>query len=81
MVCSKCNSKTRVIDTIATDITSIRRRKCLSCGCSFYTEEITYDNDNELRRVFNEIKNGRYERKPESNEERKLRLIKRMMEG
>jgi len=79
MNCPHCNGKTRVIDTTTTERASIRRRKCLVCDYLFYTEETIKDNSDKLRHKFYEIKSGKYEKKPVSSEELKLRLIKRMM--
>ena len=77
MTCPVCNAKTKVIDTVTTNTTVLRRRKCITCDHLFYTEEVTHD---EIKHTFNAIKTDRYDRKPISSEELKLRLIKKLME-
>ena len=76
MTCPMCNGKTKVVDSVATDITVIRRRKCIACNHSFYSEEISHDNDDELRHTFSQIKNDKC-----SYENNKLRFIKEMIGG
>ena len=79
MNCPRCNEKTKVMDCLtATENTVMRRRKCLACGHSFYTEETAPADDSDLRRIFSMVKNIKYERKPISYEESKLRLIKQI---
>lgn len=78
MNCPNCNGKNRVIDSVTTDKSVIRRRKCLDCEQLFYTEEMCHDND-ELKSAFWKIKHGKYEKKPVTTEVLKRRLIKRMM--
>ena len=80
MNCQRCNGKTKVVDCVNTNNSVIRRRKCTICGHSFYTEEIS-SNNNELKSTLNKLRHGKYDRKPISNEERKLKFIKSFMEG
>lgn len=76
MNCPKCKGKTKVTDCVNTNNSVIRGRKCTICNHKFYTEESNH-NDDELKRTLNKLRHGKY---VVSNEERKLRFIKRMME-
>lgn len=40
MTCPVCGGKTAVVDTLTEVDVIYRRRKCISCGCSFTTEEV-----------------------------------------
>lgn len=42
MLCPKCKSKTRVIDSRTSD-TTYRRRRCKNCNHTFTTKEIECD--------------------------------------
>ena len=56
MKCPQCNGKTKVMDSIATETSVIRRRKCTICSSLFFTEELTYDDFSDLKQEFNEHK-------------------------
>lgn len=43
MTCPKCNEKTKVIESITDEDSTIRRRECLACGYRFSTVEIDKD--------------------------------------
>lgn len=44
MTCPVCGSKTKVIDTCNTIDVIYRKRRCVSCGYTFNTEEVETDN-------------------------------------
>ena len=57
MKCMYCRStKTQVLDSVATTSGVIRRRKCKSCGKTFYTEENSKSNQYELRAALNHFR-------------------------
>ena len=51
MVCPRCNSKIRVVDTFQTcGNETYRRKKCDACSYAFYTIEFEVDYSEELER-------------------------------
>lgn len=43
MTCPKCNEKTKVIDSLTDEDSTLRRRECMACGYRFSTVEIDKD--------------------------------------
>ena len=43
MTCPNCNGKTKVIESITEEDSTIRRRECITCGYRFSTVEIDKD--------------------------------------
>ena len=43
MTCSKCNGKTKVIDSRTDEDSTERRRECVECGYRFSTVEVDRD--------------------------------------
>lgn len=63
MNCSRCNGKTKVMDSVVAETRVIRRRKCMVCDYLFHTEE-TIGNNYELCGILKEIKDSKYKKKP-----------------
>ena len=51
MICKICGGNTRVIDTAASPDKQIRRRKCKTCGATFYTVELKTDDQDIAKKL------------------------------
>ena len=65
MRCPTCKGKLRTVDTIPCSDNSIyRRKRCLECGCLFYTIEFEIERNDKCRKEINEAareKKGKHE--------------------
>ena len=61
MLCSECNGGTKVCDTAAEYNAVYRRRKCLSCGKTFYTAERIEKSQAMLRNKIYLLRKEKYE--------------------
>lgn len=52
MVCPECKGDVKVVDTVTNDECVYRRRKCLSCGHTFYTREEYADQTDRAKFAF-----------------------------
>ncbi len=48
MECPECSNKTKVLDTRKYSGAVYRKRKCKSCGFTFWTEEIELDKNADI---------------------------------
>ena len=49
MNCPECDSKTRVRDSRRVEMVVARKRECIKCGYSFYTQEEEVDEPDALK--------------------------------
>lgn len=56
MMCPKCNSKSRVINSRPSNYGIYRRRQCLECGHRFSTQEVLSLNVEEASRKMGRLK-------------------------
>jgi transcriptional regulator NrdR family protein len=64
MRCLYCGGlAVKVVDTVPTDKSVLRRRKCQDCGNAFFTEELAYkvstENGSYIKTNLNSIRNNR----------------------
>lgn len=60
MKCIYCkDGETTVYDSASTDKVVLRRRRCLSCGKRFFTEERAGESQNGLNTMLNSLKESR----------------------
>ena len=49
MNCPECDEKTRVRDSRRVEMVVVRKRECIECGYSFYTQEEEVDEPDALK--------------------------------
>lgn len=68
MICPKCGGKLQTVDTIPTDKSVYRRKRCAECGYRVYTRETAVDQYGECYDELFQARKMKY-RKGEKNNE------------